>query len=148
MAKKPLSIVDLNYSTSQKGMIDTINGNMGKIKQYLMNLSVVTPDPDPATVVYLESGVGEYPYSSTTEFVLVNGYTEEPIVTTGFRGLDSEFISAVEVRVDSFIMEEIGGVPDCYSGIVVRLKSDNLPYTATDAKVYIHAICRGAVKRT
>jgi len=141
MAKKPLSIVNLNYNTSQHGMVDTINGNMGKIKQYLMNLSASMGG------VYLESGSADYPYTDAITFILINGYTEEPIVTAGFRGLETDFPSPVIPMITDIVQETVGGTADCYSQIVVKLKSDNLPATATGAKVYIHAECRGAVKR-
>ena len=135
MAKKPLSIVDLNYNTSQHGMVDTINGNMGKIKQYLMNLSASMGG------VYLESGVGAYNYTTAVTFTFVNTYTEKPKVTVSVEYSLADFPSPL---VPAFQLVQTGGV---YTGVVVTPHSDNLPAVAT-AYFHVHAECRGAVVPT
>jgi len=135
MAKKPLSIVDLNYSTSQNAMVDTINGNMGKIKQYLMNLSASMSG------VYLESGTAAYNYTAAVTLTFVNSYTVKPVVTVSAEYSPTDFPSPL---VPAFQLVQTGGV---YTGVVVTPHSDNLPAVAT-AYFHVHAECRGAVVPT
>jgi len=141
-----IKIGQSNVKNPQK-IVDTHDTNMEKLKVTMKTISELTGINTPINErVYFESGSADYPYTDAITFTLVNGYTEEPIVTTGFRGLETDFPSPVIPMITDIVQETIGTTADCYSQIIVKLKSDNLPATAT-ARVYIHAECRGAVKR-
>ena len=76
---------------------------------------------------------------------MTNGYSTRPTVNVDFECNPSDFPSAVTPFFE-FIMEEVGGVADCFSKIKITPRSDNLPASAT-ARYHVTAYGKGAVKR-
>lgn len=110
--------------------------------------SFYTHGPKSVTAIggdtYLEYGSAAWS-SAGVEFVLINGYLEEPVVTVSVQGNPDDFASASFVLVVKHVQETIGGQL-CYSKVQVFPKGSAVP-APLGAKITMQAVCRGAVKK-
>lgn len=93
---------------------------------------------------YLEYGVADW-NSAGVEFVLVNGYLDEPVVTVSVQGDPAQFGTASFVLVVKHVQETIGEQL-CYSKVQVYPKGSTVP-SPVGAKITMQAVCRGVVKK-
>lgn len=110
--------------------------------------SFYTHGPKSAAVVggdtYLEYGLADWS-AAGVEFVLVNGYIEQPVVTVSVQGDPAQFSSAAFVLVVKHVQETIGGQL-CYSKVQVYPKGTSVP-SLSGAKISMLAVCTGVVKK-
>ena len=110
--------------------------------------SFYTPGPRSVTAIggdtYIEYGSADW-NSAGVEFILVNGYLQEPVVTASVQGNPDDFTTSSFVLVIKHVQETIGGQL-CYSKVQVYPKGSTVPSPA-GAKVVMQAVCSGVVKR-
>lgn len=134
------------YADDQRRIIDAVNDNFRLLEWLLNNANLDAVNISPVYTVqteeYIEYGSAAWG-AAGVEFVLVNGYTYEPVVTAGVQGNAADFATAAFVLVVTHVMEVIGG-QECYSKVQVTPKGNSVP-TPTGAKITMQAVCRGAV---
>lgn len=110
--------------------------------------SFYTHGPKSVTAIggdtYLEYGLADW-NAAGVEFVLVNGYLEEPVVTVSVQGDPAQFGTASFVLVVKHVQETIGEQL-CYSKVQVYPKGSTVP-SPVGAKITMQAVCRGVVKK-
>lgn len=138
-------------------MVDKINDtfrqldwllNQGRLDTQNINQTVIQIQPVDAAIggdTYLEYGSADW-NPNGVEFILVNGYLEQPVVATAIQGDPAQFGSASFVLVVKHVQETIDGQL-CYSKVQVYPKGASVP-SLTGAKITMQAVCNKAVKRS